>query len=133
MARTVSRYGPNFHFPTYATEMQKARLKRGLSQAQMADSVGTTQATYSRIESGFIKHPDLEILKRISEVLEVRKEDLLACEPLATFRSKDALTPETLDPKDIPAVLRKLKKLLDENVIKEEEFEQKKKELLARL
>jgi transcriptional regulator with XRE-family HTH domain len=113
--------------------MRIARRKKGLSQAQMANLVGTTQATYSRIESGFIKQPDQEILKRISEVLEVRKEDMLACEPLAMLPPKNALTPETLDPKDIPTVLRKLKKLVDEDVIKEEEFEQKKKELLARL
>ncbi len=133
MARSVSRYDPNFHVPIYATEMRIARRKKGLSQAQLADSVGTTQATYSRIESGFIKHPDLEILKRISEVLEVRREDLLACEPLETLPPKTGLTLETLDPRDIPMVIRKLKKLLDEDVIKEEEFEQKKKELLARL
>ena len=133
MVRTVSRYDPNFHVPAYATKMRVARLKRGLSQAQMADLVGTTQATYSRIESGFIRQPDSVILKHISEVLEVGGEDLLACEPLATLPPKNALTSETLDPKDIPAVRRKLKKLLDENVIKEEEFEQKKKELLARL
>ena len=133
MTRTVSRYDPNFHVPAYAAQMRTARRKKGLSQAQMADLVGTTQATYSRIESGFIRQPDSVILKHISEVLEVPRENLLACEPLATLPPNSGLTPETLDPKYIPTVLRKLKKLVDEDVIKEEEFEQKKKELLARL
>lgn len=133
MARTVSRYDPNFYVPPYATEMRIARRKKGLSQAQMADSVGTTQATYSRIESGFIKQPDQELLKRILQVLEVRKEGVPASELFAALSPKKGLTAETLDPRDIPMVIRKLKKLVDEDVIREEEFEQKKRELLARL
>jgi transcriptional regulator with XRE-family HTH domain len=113
--------------------MQIARLKRGLSQAQMAELVGTTQATYSRIESGFIRKPDSVILKRISEVLEVPAGELLASKDQEFSLPKTEQTRPLLNPKDIPAVLLKLKKLLDIGVIKEEEFEQKKKELLARL
>jgi transcriptional regulator with XRE-family HTH domain len=99
----------------------------------MADLVGTTQATYSRIESGFIRHPDGKILKHISEVLEVPPEELLIDKPPKATPPKKQRTLEILDPKDIPIVLRKLKKLVDEHVIKEKEFEQKKEELLARL
>jgi hypothetical protein len=57
----------------------------------------------------------------------------MQCELLAALPPKNGLTAETLDPKDIPTVLRKLKKLVNEDVTKEKEFEQKKKELLARL
>jgi hypothetical protein len=43
--------------------------------------------------------------------------------------------PQTLprNPKDIPATLRDLKGLLDDGIITEEEFLEKKRELLARL
>jgi hypothetical protein len=42
-------------------------------------------------------------------------------------------TEKALNPKDIPAMLRDLKGLLDDSVITEEEFLNKKRELFARL
>jgi transcriptional regulator with XRE-family HTH domain len=111
--------------------MRIARRKKGLSQAQMADSVGTTQATYSRIESGVILQPDEVILKRISEVLQIPTSEFHTRKDVVV--SLPTVKATVLNPKDIPAVLLKLKKLSDEGVIEKEEFEQKKKELLARL
>jgi transcriptional regulator with XRE-family HTH domain len=56
--------------------MRIARLKRGLSQAQMARLVHTTQPTYSRIESGVTFQPDEEIIRRISTVLKIQPRRL---------------------------------------------------------
>jgi Short C-terminal domain len=54
---------------------------------------------------------------------------------LSTRHEKRILWPDVtpaLNPKDIPAMLRDLKGLLDDGIITEEEFLNKKKELLSR-
>ena len=113
--------------------IRSARLTAGLSQAQMADLAGTTQSTYSRIESGFIQKPDEDILKRIAEILTVPADQLFVDESSEASPPKAEQTKATVNPKDIPAMLRDLKGLLDDGIITEEEFLDKKKELLARL
>jgi transcriptional regulator with XRE-family HTH domain len=97
----------------------------------MAHKVGTTQSTYSRIEIGFLQQPDEEIVQRIADILEVPIDDLFVKENLEP--SPPRIQSETaLNPKDIPAMLRDLKGLLDDGIITDEEFFDKKKELLAR-
>ena len=113
-------------------EMIDARLRKGFSQEQMADQIGTTQSTYSRIESGFIQKPDEEIVQRIADILEVPIDDLFVKENLEP--SPPRMQSETaLNPKDIPAMLRDLKELFNEGVITQAQFEKKREELLARL
>jgi transcriptional regulator with XRE-family HTH domain len=114
------------------TKMRTARQKKGVSQEQMARFVGTTQPTYSRIESGSIQQPDAEIVRRIAEILGVPANELFVKESLEQSPSR-MQTDTTLNPKDIPAILYDLKELLDDGIITEEEFLEKKKELLARL
>ena len=112
-------------------EMRDARKRKGFSQEQMAHKVGTTQSTYSRIESGFLQQPDEEIVQRIADILEVPIDDLFVKENLEP--SPPRIQSETaLNPKDIPAMLRDLKGLLDDGIITDEEFFDKKKELLVR-
>ena len=112
-------------------KMRDARVRKGISQEQMAQQIGTTQSTYSRIESGFIQKPDEEIVQRIADILEVPIDDLFVKENLEP--SPPRMQSETaLNPKDIPAMLRDLKGLLDDGIITEEEFLEKKKELLVR-
>jgi transcriptional regulator with XRE-family HTH domain len=50
--------------------MKIARIKRGLTQREVADAVGVTQATYSRMENG-VTRPDYNVLVKISKVLDV--------------------------------------------------------------
>ncbi|MFZ0926202.1 MAG: helix-turn-helix domain-containing protein [Halobacteriota archaeon] len=98
----------------------------------MARLVGTTQPTYSRIESGSIQQPDEEIVRRIAEILGVSVDELFVkgnVEP----SPRRMQTETALNPKDIPAMLRDLKELLDEGIITETQFIEKRKELLARL
>jgi transcriptional regulator with XRE-family HTH domain len=112
-------------------EMIDARLRKGFSQEQMADQIGTTQSTYSRIESGFIQKPDEEIVQRIADILEVPIDDLFVKENLESSPPR-IQSEKALNPKDIPAMLRDLKGLLDDGIITDEEFRDKKRELLVR-
>jgi len=120
-------------FYRQVNKIRAARINKRYSQAQMADLVGTTQTTYSRIESGHIQKPDKEVLIRISKVLQVSTEEILAVNASNPSARRMQQTLGPLNPKDIPTVLLKLKKLVDQGVIEEEEFYKKKEELLARL
>ena len=60
-----------------ANNMRIARLKRGLSQTDMAKLIGTTQPTYSRIETGFVTNPkDEELIPKIAKVLGMKPRHL---------------------------------------------------------
>lgn len=116
-----------------ANKMRAARLRKGYSQSQMARLVGTTQPTYSRIESGYTRQPDEEILERVAQILEVPKKYLLEEEPSERSQPEVERIEAALSPKDIPTIIRDLKALLDDGVITEAQFEEKRKELLDRL
>ena len=47
-----------------------ARIAAGLTQAQLAERLGTTQSAVSRLESG-VQTPTLDTLYRLAEVLSV--------------------------------------------------------------
>src|SRR6266496_1688927 len=49
--------------------IQRSRLERGLTQAQLAKALGTSQSAVNRIENGG-QNLSLETLARISEVLD---------------------------------------------------------------
>lgn len=51
----------------------RLRIKRGLTQAQLADLVGTKQSSIARLESG-VSQPRLSFLRRIIEALGGRLE-----------------------------------------------------------
>lgn len=56
-------------------EFLKARAAQGLTQAQVAEKIGTTQSAVARMESGKGKHsPSLATLSRYAEALECRLE-----------------------------------------------------------
>ena len=56
-------------------EFLKARAAQGLTQAQVAEKIGTTQSAVARMESGQGKHsPSLATLSRYAEALECRLE-----------------------------------------------------------
>jgi transcriptional regulator with XRE-family HTH domain len=54
-----------------ARALIRARLAAGLSQAALADRVGTGQAVISRIETGAVS-PTLDMLTRIARALGLR-------------------------------------------------------------
>lgn len=62
------------------TFIKQWRAFRGLTQAQLADATGLTDATISRIESGKISYTQ-DTLERISQALAVEPADLLGYDP----------------------------------------------------
>ena len=56
-------------------EFLRARAERGLTQAQVAEKIGTTQSAVARMESGRGKHsPSLATLSRYAEALGCKLE-----------------------------------------------------------
>ena len=61
-------------FP-FLDEVLKARAKAGLTQAEVAERMGTTQSAVARLESGSAKHsPSLATLQRYAQALGYRVE-----------------------------------------------------------
>jgi len=54
-----------------AKAVLRARLKKGWSQDQLAEAIGTKQANISRIESG-LSNPTLNIIQKLSTVLDFK-------------------------------------------------------------
>lgn len=59
----------------FLDEVLKARAEAGLTQAQVAERVGTTQSAIARLESGTLKHsPSLATLQKYAKALGYRVE-----------------------------------------------------------
>jgi len=52
--------------------MIKAREKRGLTQTELAKSIGTKQSAISRLERGAFSKAKLETLRKIADALDRR-------------------------------------------------------------
>lgn len=55
-----------------AEMIQRARTEAGLTQAQLAEMVGTTQSAISRLEDADYEGHSLSMLQRIAEALHLR-------------------------------------------------------------
>lgn len=65
-------------------EFLKARAAQGLTQAQVAEKIGTTQSAVARMESGKGKHsPSLATLSKYADALECRLQVKLIRKPRA--------------------------------------------------
>jgi transcriptional regulator with XRE-family HTH domain len=63
-------------------EFLKARAAQGLTQAQVAEKIGTTQSAVARMESGKGKHsPSLATLSKYADALECRLQVKLIRKP----------------------------------------------------
>jgi transcriptional regulator with XRE-family HTH domain len=59
----------------FLDEFLKARAEQGLTQAQVAERIGTTQSAVARLESGSGKHsPSVATLSRYAEALGCKLE-----------------------------------------------------------
>ena len=63
--------GENFN-----DNLKEARLKRNLSQKEVADQIGVAKSTYSLYESGN-REPSVQTIKKIADVLNVSADELL--------------------------------------------------------
>ena len=74
--------------------IQKTRQRAGLTQADLAQRVGTTQSAISRLENGRVR-PSLETIERLAKAcgatLDLRLRTSEA--PTAEFESNLSLTP----------------------------------------
>ena len=59
------------------TRLARARIERDLSQRDMAEATGLSEATYSRLERGQFTNPPLRYLVNCSIVLQLPLEELL--------------------------------------------------------
>lgn len=60
---------------SYLDEFLKARADAGITQAEMAERIGTTQLAIARLESGEGKHsPTLETLRKYARAIGCRLE-----------------------------------------------------------
>lgn len=58
-------------------EIAKARENKGLSQRQLANTIGISNAELSKIESGERETPNPKILKKISKHIDLNYNDML--------------------------------------------------------
>lgn len=61
--------------PLRNEKMYRLRLKRKLSQKQVAEAVGITQSGYAMIEGGR-RHPRKEIMKKLADFFGVTVDEL---------------------------------------------------------
>ncbi len=79
-------------------EFLKARAAQGLTQAQVAEKIGTTQSAVARMESGSGKHsPSLATLSKYADALGCKLEVRLVRRPRAARYSsgRSSTTPLT--------------------------------------
>lgn len=62
---------------TIGENIQKRRIKLGLSQEDFAQKSGVKYTTLTKIESGVIKKPSVLIMAKIAKALGVSIENLL--------------------------------------------------------
>ncbi|MBP3840930.1 MAG: helix-turn-helix transcriptional regulator [Bacilli bacterium] len=65
-------------------EIAKARENKGLSQRQLANAVGISNAALSKIESGETEIPNPKILKKISKHIDLNYNDMMSMVGLGT-------------------------------------------------
>lgn len=66
--RAYEKLGPEF---VLVEMIIKERLKRGLTQKELARRMGTKQSAVSRLESGFC-NPSISFLQKVADALDVK-------------------------------------------------------------
>ncbi len=57
--------------------IREYRLKRGLTQEELADRASTRQATISDLETGRTQRVELDLLQRLADALRCKPKDLI--------------------------------------------------------
>lgn len=86
--------------------VRQKRQELGLTQVEMADAIGISQAYLSSMERGAVRMPDVEIRRRLADVVRMSHLELLiAIEELSPDEAGQAPRPI------VPEVVRKLDSL----------------------
>ena len=80
----------------FGERLKNYRLKKGLSQENMADSINKTKATISRYESGAIM-PQAKDISKICEVLGIYEADLYGNDIVRTMQNDKSTNPFNTD------------------------------------
>jgi transcriptional regulator with XRE-family HTH domain len=84
----------------FLDEFLKARAAAGITQAELAERIGTTQSAIARLESGSGKHsPSLATLRKYARALGCRLELRLVKEPKARKTERLATRPRRVSRK----------------------------------
>ncbi|MGA2469273.1 MAG: helix-turn-helix transcriptional regulator [Solirubrobacteraceae bacterium] len=62
---------------TAQTKLAQARVRRGVTQEEMADATGISTATYWRLEHGRLSDPSIRLLANCALALGVEVEELI--------------------------------------------------------
>lgn len=57
-------------------KLRETRLRRALTQAELAEKAGTTEATVNRLENG-LQDPRMSTLRKVAAALGVEPADLI--------------------------------------------------------
>lgn len=80
--------------------LRLARERKGLSQKELAETIGVAKSTYSLYESGN-REPNVQTIRRIADVLNVSTDELLGVNgeltTLAAHFDGDEYTADELD------------------------------------
>jgi transcriptional regulator with XRE-family HTH domain len=75
MRRSYPRQPKNQQTPL-GKLLKDARVKAGMSQAQLAETIGISRPYLSQLEHGVYPRPTLAVMSRITEVLDISAENL---------------------------------------------------------
>ena len=59
----------------FGERLRKARVDKGMSQGDLADAIGLTQASISQFEKG-LRMPTPANIRKFAQILDIREEDL---------------------------------------------------------
>ena len=86
--------------------LSTARMKKGYSQRKVARLINTHHSTYNELEKGNIKKPDIDMLRNLSEVLEISLELLLMTAGYADILDSFKDTTYRKTPKNLKELVR---------------------------
>lgn len=87
--------------------LSEIRMKRGISQKDMANSIGVAQSTYSLYEKG-AREPNIDKIIKITEVLGVSADKLLGIEKNGFYVLYDRL--DEIDRAEINGTVKQMLK-----------------------
>lgn len=96
----------NINFEELSKILSTARMKKGYSQRKVARLISTHHSTYNELEKGNIKKPDIDMLKGLSEVLEISLEFLLTTAGYSDIIDSFKDTSRHKTPKNIKELVR---------------------------
>jgi len=103
-----------------AERLIRLRQREGLTQVQVAERLGVSQATYAHYERGFRRAP-MERIPALAQALNASEEELFGLEPSKKKRGPSSQLEQrferirALPPKEQRFILEALDRLLGEN------------------